>query len=165
MAPAIALVPAAHPVPPLGSAGRAPARPVPSDAAPAAPGPPGGDELAELIEQLRLLCGVPRPAPPLPRTVALAPASVPRPVGVRQRHAPAGVGFRRQLARLREFQAAHGRLPSSGRSGGDEERRLGMWLCRQRRRHRDGTGSRAEAAMLAQALGPGWESMRPPPTG
>ncbi|WP_066495829.1 hypothetical protein [Sinomonas atrocyanea] len=67
-----------------------------------------------------------------------------------------GVKFRRQLHRVVEFSASCGRLPSIGRPASAEERRLGMWLHRQRRRHRDRIAAAAEAALLARALGSDW---------
>ncbi|GEB66232.1 hypothetical protein SAT01_36800 [Sinomonas atrocyanea] len=128
--------------------------------------PLGPEELGELLEQLRVLTGLPRPAPPA-TTVLLAPP--PAPVPDRSQAGsgpgPAGVKFRRQLDRLVDFAATHGRLPSTGRSAPVQERRLGTWLCRQRRRHRDGTAPEEEATLLSQALHPGWTQQEPATTG
>ncbi|WP_371326672.1 helicase associated domain-containing protein [Sinomonas atrocyanea] len=127
--------------------------------------PLGPEELGELLEQLRVLTGLPRPAPPA-TTVLLAPP--PAPVPDRSQAGsgpgPAGVKFRRQLDRLVDFAATHGRLPSTGRSAPVQERRLGTWLCRQRRRHRDGTAPRKKPPCSPRHCTPaGPNRNRPPP--
>lgn len=130
----------------------------------AAPGfRPGPEEFAELLGQLRVLAGLPKPVPPA-ASVPLAPPPPRSPGAVdvpSRQQAGAGSGsvgvkFRRQLGRVADFSASHGRLPSTGRGARADERRLGMWLYRQRRRQQDGTATGEETVLLAQALGPGW---------
>lgn len=127
---------------------------------------PRRDELGELLEQLRVLAGLPKPVPPA-ASVPLAPPppQSPRAVGQLSRRqaragsggsGPVGLKFRRQLGRVADFSASHGRLPSTGRGARADERRLGMWLYRQRRRHQDGATTREETGLLTQALGRGW---------
>ncbi|WP_422935552.1 helicase associated domain-containing protein [Sinomonas sp. P47F7] len=128
---------------------------------------PEVDEAVELMEQLRILCGVPQRACARP-----VPLLAPQP---HRRHPPVcprtqadslpGVTFRRQLAHLLGFSRAYARMPSTSRRAPLEERKLGMWLYRQRRRHAAGKTTRAEAAMLAAGLGPAWAAAPSGPTG
>lgn len=63
--------------------------------------------------------------------------------------------FRRMLDGVAEFKAREGRLPGCGRAP-REERNLGTWLYRQRRRWSSGEMRAVEAESLEAALGPWW---------
>ncbi|WP_138418473.1 helicase associated domain-containing protein [Sinomonas gamaensis] len=119
-------------------------------------------EIRGLVEQLRLLSGVPSasPAPPPSGRTPSTPGSFPFPVP--HAHAASGgtgsqpnLKFRNLLARVVEFKSAEGRLPGCGRAPRDE-RNLGAWLYRQRRRWAAGEMTANEAEALDAALGPWW---------
>jgi hypothetical protein len=138
--------------------------------APAGPLRPGPEELGELLGQLRVLAGLPKPVRALASVPLAPPPDGPDAVGPGSRQqdpgsgGPAGVRFRRQVERVAGFSGLHGRLPSIGRGTGAEERRLGLWLYRQRRRVQAGTATGQEAVLLAGALGGDWaEALGPAP--
>lgn len=117
-----------------------------------APGLEAGD-LRGLVDQLRLLNGLPptttMPANDEPRRYPFSVESSSPGGGV------PGARFRKHLARVLEFKTEHGRLPGCGRAPRDE-RNLGSWLYRQRRRWTAGEMASIEAEALDAALGPWW---------
>jgi hypothetical protein len=119
-------------------------------------------EIRGLVEQLRLLNGVPSASPAQPASGRTPPTPGSFPFSVPPAHAgPGGTSsqpnlkFRNLLARVVEFKTAEGRLPGCGRAP-REERNLGSWLYRQRRRWAAGEMTANEAEALDAALGPWW---------